>query len=167
MRYGIATLLLFTFFGLTWSAGQAGLSSLLSAYGSGANQMPSANLAVNLRAQDPDVHYVMASMLVSSAELDDALREYEKAVALRSDDHVLWVELGRARDLSGDQDGALSASRKAVQLAPYYAQPRWQLGNLLSRAGGTHDEAFMELRRAAASDPTFLPVFIDLVGEKC
>ncbi|MGH9935303.1 MAG: carbohydrate binding domain-containing protein, partial [Blastocatellia bacterium] len=43
----------------------------------------------------------------------------------------------------------------------YYAQPRWQLGNTLLRAG-RYDEAFAELRRASASNPALLPNLIDL-----
>jgi tetratricopeptide (TPR) repeat protein len=42
--------------------------------------------------------------------------------------------------------------RRAVALAPSYAEQRWHLGNALLRAG-RNDEAFAELRRAADADP--------------
>jgi hypothetical protein len=51
-----------------------------------------------------------------------------------------------------------------VTLAPFYAQPRWQLGNILVRAG-QKDEGFAELRRAGAADPTLLPGIIDLAWQ--
>ncbi|MBD0327345.1 MAG: hypothetical protein ICV68_12985, partial [Pyrinomonadaceae bacterium] len=46
--------------------------------------------------------------------------------------------------------------RRAVELAPAYAYPRWLLGNLLLRAG-RGDESFQELRRAAQADPKLRP----------
>jgi hypothetical protein len=74
---------------------------------------------------------------------------------------MLWLELGMARDQSGDTQGAITAFKEATRLAPFYAHPRWQLGNTLIRAG-RYDEAFVELRAAVASDPKLFPNLIDL-----
>jgi hypothetical protein len=74
---------------------------------------------------------------------------------------VLWLDLGLARDQANDVDGALAAFRESVRLAPFYAQPRWQLGNTLFRAG-RRDEAFAELRRSITSNPKLLPQAISL-----
>jgi len=59
---------------------------------------------------------------------------------------------------------AVAAARQATQLAPYYAQPHWQLGNLLVRAGRA-EEGFGELRLAGASNPRLLPPIIDLARQ--
>src|SRR5207248_5094136 len=59
---------------------------------------------------------------------------------------------GRARAALGDTDGGIAALRRAVELAPNYAEQRWHLGNALLRAG-RNEEAFAELRRAADADP--------------
>jgi hypothetical protein len=59
---------------------------------------------------------------------------------------------------------AVAAARQATQLAPYYAQPHWQLGNLLVRAGRA-EEGFGELRLAGASNPKLLPPIIDLARQ--
>src|SRR5207249_2929151 len=48
---------------------------------------------------------------------------------------------------------AITALQKSIRLAPSFAQPRWQLGNLLY-AEGRYDEAFSQLRLASRSDPT-------------
>jgi hypothetical protein len=80
---------------------------------------------------------------------------------LRPRDYLLWLELGRARDRANDAPGALAALEHAVRLAPAYAQPRWQFGNALFRAG-RYEEGFGELRRASLSDPALLPSLIDL-----
>jgi hypothetical protein len=65
------------------------------------------------------------------------------------------------RDQNQDQEGALRALRQSVALAPYYAEPHWQLGNLLLRMGQM-DEAFSELRQAAIANPFLWPNVIDL-----
>jgi hypothetical protein len=81
-------------------------------------------------------------------------------VQLRPRDYYLWMMLGINRDFSQDQEGALRALRQAAVLAPSYAQGHWQLGNLLLRMGQP-DQAFIELRRAAMTNPTFWPNVID------
>lgn len=80
---------------------------------------------------------------------------------LRPRDYYLWLVLGVTRDAAQDQEGALRALRQSALLAPSYAKPNWQLGNLLLRMGQI-DQAFVELRKAARSDPSTLPVIIDL-----
>jgi len=65
------------------------------------------------------------------------------------------------RDLNNDQQGAMSALRESVTLAPAYAKPHWLLGNLLLRMDQAN-EAFRELMFAADRDPSLLPNVIDL-----
>ncbi|HXT63741.1 MAG TPA: hypothetical protein VN696_11960, partial [Pyrinomonadaceae bacterium] len=88
-------------------------------------------------------------------------REHYEAVRERPDDYALWLSYARALELAGDADTAIAAARRAIPLAPAYAQPHYQLGNLLLRSGQT-TEAFSELRLAGISDPSLLPGIIDL-----
>lgn len=118
-------------------------------------------MAEELRPQDPDAHQTRARLFEAAGEHVAAASKLEDAVALRPRDHFLWVELGLARDQAGETEAAIVAFKKATQLAPYYAQPRWQFGNLLLRAG-RYGEAFAELRGAVASNPALLPNTIDL-----
>lgn len=117
--------------------------------------------AINTTPDDPEAHSGRALVLLNTQGLIVALPEYERAVALRPNDYFLWLELGRARDMADDEPGAIAALEQSVRLAPFYAQPRWQLGNVLFRAGRV-EEAYRELRRAALSDVAFLPNLIDL-----
>ncbi|MCM3874771.1 MAG: tetratricopeptide repeat protein [Pyrinomonadaceae bacterium] len=149
---------------LFWNAGRAGLSSLLSSYGATTNQIAAADLAVELSQRDPHANYLRATILRANNDLAGAINEYNRAISLRPDDYGLWLSLARARALNDETDEALAASRQAVKLAPYYAHPRWQLGNLLLRAG-EQDEAFKELRVAGASNPSLLPAVIDLAWQ--
>ena len=95
----------------------------------------------------------------SAANLAAAVGEYRRAVEVEPNDYRYWMELGRALEAAGDEQNGEKAMRRAVELAPFYSQPRWQYGNLLLRQGRV-DEAFVELARAAAADPAMqAPVF--------
>ena len=124
------------------------------------SQLAPANAAVRLDTTNPDAHYVRATILEAS-DLTPAIAEHYQAALARPDDYVLWLSLARARELNGETDGAIAAARQAVPLAPDYAEPHYQLGNILLRAG-QNDEAFKELSLAGTSNPTLLPGIIDL-----
>ena len=119
------------------------------------------NRALQLAPNDPEARTVRGLLLSYYGEYSDAAVELERAAELRPRDYYLWLELGMTRDQLGDQEGAERALRESVRLAPDYAKPAWQFGNLLFRLGHL-DDAFAELRRAAKSDPTLLPATIDL-----
>lgn len=168
--YILASIALIACLPAIWVIGRAGLSRLLSEYVVRSSLLPSENLAnavvladeaALLAPSDPAAHRARAIALIDAGQLDEAIREYERAIALRPGHYSLWVELGRARDQAEDEQGALAAFTEAARLAPYYAQPHWQLGNVLFRMG-RREEAFAELRRAALSDLTLLPAAIDL-----
>lgn len=149
---------------LIWLSGRAGFASLLYTYAASSNQLAAANAAVRLSPGDPEAHYIRGAILEAGGDLGAAIAEYNEAIVRRPDDYVLWLGLARAQELNGQATMAISAARQAAQLAPYYAQTHWQLGNLLVRAGQT-EEGFGELRLAGASDPRLLPTIIDLAWE--
>lgn len=170
LQYTVACLALIGCLLMIRATARVGLSRLLSEYTvrtslspseSKANALSTANQAVRLAPNDPAAYRGRAVALVENGQVEEAIPDYERAVRLRPNHYALWLELGRARDQADDQQGALEAFKEAARLAPYYAQPRWQLGNVLFRMG-RREEAFAELRRAAMSDVTMLPVAIDL-----
>lgn len=143
------------------ASARAGLSRLLSEYGSAADSLESTKRALDFNSADPEAHYTYAVALAEADRGDDAALEFERAVSLRPEDYFLWQELGRAREDSGDSDGAVAALRRAIKLAPDYSQPHWQLGNLLLRRNELVP-AFTEMRAAAASDPELFAMMADL-----
>jgi tetratricopeptide (TPR) repeat protein len=161
LRIGLAIIVAVVCVWGSVKAWQTGASRLLTHHGRTARLQVQTELAINKTPSDPEAHSGRAFVLLNSGRLADALPEYERTVALRPRDYFLWLELGRARDMNNDEQGALAALEQSVRLAPVYAQPRWQLGNVLFRAGRV-EEAFREMRRAALSDVTLLPNFIDL-----
>ncbi len=125
------------------------------------NSLAAADEAVRLGPSDPESHHARGIALVDQGRAADAVKEFELAAVLSPRDFEIWLKLGSAREDAGDDQGALAAYQQAIQCAPFYAQPRWHLGNLLLRMGRT-EEAFKEMRRAAESDPMLLPALIDL-----
>ena len=159
---GICLLILFLL--LIWLSARAGFASLLYTYAATSNQLAAANAAVSLSSGDPEAHYLRGAILEAGGDLTAAIAEYNEAIVRRPDDYVLWLSLARAQELNGQAPMAIAAARQATQLAPYYAQPHWQLGNLLVRAGRA-EEGFGELRLAGASNPRLLPPVIDLAWQ--
>ena len=120
-----------------------------------------ADRAVVLLPADAETRAGRADVLQRLEDYAQARDEFARSVQLRPRDYYLWMLLGVTRDQNRDQEGALRALRQSVALAPSYAQPRWQLGNLLLRMGQS-DQAFVELRRAAESTPSLWPNVDDL-----
>ena len=81
-----------------------------------------------------------------------ATTDLRRAVALRPFDYTLWMALGQSFEASGDQVAAINSLNQAVLCAPFYAQPRWKLGNTLLKSG-QRDAAFQHLAVAGSSDP--------------
>ncbi|MEJ7712233.1 MAG: tetratricopeptide repeat protein [Pyrinomonadaceae bacterium] len=99
-----------------------------------------------------------------SSDFLAAARDYEQVIALRPHDYVAWLDLGSAREKLGDPAGASEAYRQAIRLAPFYAEPYWELGEALLQMN-RKTEAFAELRRAVASEPGWIDDIIDLANE--
>lgn len=154
----IISLIICLWFG--WTAGRIGYSRLLVVEGLKSNLLDPVNKAVHISPLDPETHSTRGLMLWSQDRQAEAMEEFQRAARLRPRDYFLWLQLGMARDLAGEQ-GAIEALEQAVLLAPHYAQPRWQLGNVLLRAG-QRDRAFTELHLAAMNEPTLFPNLIDL-----
>ena len=149
---------------LIWFSSRAGYAAFLVASAASNYDLAAAKAAVDLSPKNPDAHFILGGLLEASGDGAAAMPHYQTAVALRGQDYVLWIQVARSRELAGDVAGAIDAARSAVNLAPFYAQPRWQLGNMLVRTG-QQDEGFAELRVAGAADPTLLPGIIDLAWQ--
>ena len=116
-----------------------------------------AHYLTTLAPSDPMPHYAAAVFLEQSFEPTDierALREYETAAGLTPENFLYWLDLGRARERSGDAEGAERALRRALTLAPNYSRVQWALGNALLRQG-RREEAFAEIQKAVSGDPAF------------
>src|SRR5258707_4605443 len=149
---------------LAWAAGQAASTGWARTLGEDADRTDdaaAADRAVSLSPSDAETHAVRGEVLQRIDDCPRAVAEFQRAVQLRPRDYYLWMMLGVTEDQNGDQQTALFALKQSVSLAPTYAKPRWQLGNLLLRMNQI-DQAFAELRRAASESSELLPNVIDL-----
>jgi cytochrome c-type biogenesis protein CcmH/NrfG len=78
-----------------WTSWRCGASRLLTYHSRIEGLLAQSDNATNMTPDDPEAHSVRASVLLNLNELDGALAEYERAVALRPKDYLLWLELGR------------------------------------------------------------------------
>lgn len=132
-----------------------------------ARDFATAEAAARLAPDDPTSHLALARLHRVSFQpesLPVSLAEYERAARLAPNDFLVWLEVGRARGSAGDAEGGAAALRRAIELAPAYAQPRWHLGNLLLRSGRA-EEAFAELRLAADADSSLRPQVFNLAWQ--
>ncbi len=107
---------------------------------------------------DPQTHYssaVLHEKSLSPEDWEKSVAEYEKAAALSPNDYLLWLALGKARERNGDPAGAEKAFRRALELAPNYAETHWTLGNNLLRQGN-FEAGFDEIRTSAVSSDKFV-----------
>lgn len=112
---------------------------------------------IDLAPSDPQTHYTAAALYektFNSTDLTRSLSEYESAAALSPNNYLMWLNLGRIRNLNGDIDGADAAYSRAAFLAPNYAQVQWVYGNFMIRQDKT-DEGFTLIAKAAAANPEY------------
>jgi tetratricopeptide (TPR) repeat protein len=159
-RVGLILAIFFAL-GFGWFAVRWQIGSLLAEFTSATqpNAPTVAEIAVALAPSDPMANWFRASaardVFASATEKqNDALEKYERITRLAPNDYRWWIELGRARERADDAAGAEAAFRRAVELAPAYTFPQWQLGNFYLRQG-ENEKALAALRKSAASNSVY------------
>jgi hypothetical protein len=148
-----------TLFG-AWKAGRWYIGNAFADFAPSVDEggVDTTRYALTLAPGDPLVYWGAANLEKATLDpnrMPEAVRLYEEAVRRSPNDYRYWQDLGLVREQTGDSAGGEKALRRAIELAPAYARPRWYLGNLLLRAGRT-DEAFAELKIAADAHPTIM-----------
>ncbi len=146
--------LIFGWFAVRWQMGNM-LAQLTTAADPNAKEI--AELAVNLAPRDPLSNWLLADTKreVFSPDAESAIaNNYKTVVKLSPNDFRWWVELGRAYEQAEDNREAEKAYLRAVELAPFYTYPHWQLGNFYLRRNES-DKGFEELKKAAETNPVY------------
>jgi tetratricopeptide (TPR) repeat protein len=110
-----------------------------------------------LAPSDPFVSWLFATSDNNSFDPTKSaatVQNFEEVIRLSPNDYRWWIELGRVREQVDDSSGSEQALKRSIELAPTYAYPRWQLGNFYLRQGRP-EEAFDQLKLAAANNPTY------------
>ena len=116
---------------------------------------------VELRPDDAEAHYNLATSLLSLARHADAIRHFQRAIALAPDHAKAYNNLSSALRGSGRFAEAEEAAHKAVTLAPDLVTASNNLGIALTERGRI-DEAVDCFRRAIALKPDFAEGFFNL-----
>lgn len=148
-RIGIAAIiagaLFFAWFGVRWRVGNM-LAELTPV--SQANAAEIAQFAHRLAPSDPVPLWLAAVKAKENLADDDpgrAISLFENAVRRSPGDFRWWLELGRGYEQAERFDEAELAFKSAIELAPVYSFPRWQIGNFYLRRNRAED-AFAELK---------------------
>jgi hypothetical protein len=152
--FAVALLLIFG-----WFAIRTQIGSLLAEQTSSTQDdaVERARIAADLAPSDPRPNWLEAVKLRQTLEPADR----ERSVALLEDavrkapfDFRIWTELARGYEQAERYADAERSLRRSIELAPFYAVPRWQLGNFLLREDRT-DEAKAELKRATETSSIY------------
>ncbi len=143
--------LVFGWFAVTRQLGNM-LAELTPPSASNAGQV--ADVAVGFAPRDPLANWFAASVgknVFTPESVENSVKLYENVVRLAPFDFRWWIELGRAYEDAEKYEQAENALHRAVELAPNYVYPHWQLGNFYLRRDRA-DEAFAELKKATAAN---------------
>jgi protein O-GlcNAc transferase len=104
------------------------------------------------RPETAEVHYNLASLLKSTARLDEAVDAFRAAITLRPEYPDALSNLAVVLLRQSKCDEAIICCRQAIAIAPEHAAAHNNLGNALRRAGRL-DEAIECYREALAHPP--------------
>ena len=155
--------LVLAWFGIRWQLGNmlANLTLLTDA-----NAPAAAVLAVDLAPSDPLANALRAA---TSDQIQDdsnvpSLDRAEQTVRLAPFDYRWRVNLGRALEQDDQISRAEAELKRAVELAPAFAYPRWHLGNFYLRQN-RFDEAFAQLKEATKNNTEYREQVFSLAWE--
>lgn len=112
--------------------------------------------ATRLEPADPRNWYLLGLYWQYNLEDTDtarAIQAYTIALSLNPRSAEMWSDLGTAYEAEGNFPAARDAFLHARRAYPLSAEASWRYGNFLLRQGEL-DAAFLEMRRAAESEPS-------------
>jgi len=143
----IVIALAFAWFGVRWQVGSM-LGELTQP--SQENALEVAQAAISLAPGDPQPRWLLATKMkeeFDEASIAESIRNFQEAVRRSPKNYRWWIELGRAYEQAERYEEAERSFKQAVELAPAYTFPQWQIGNFLLRQDRV-DEAFAHLTTA-------------------
>lgn len=98
-------------------------------------------------------HYNQGARLLDQGRPEEALKEFEAALALEPDRDATYALLGNAAAAAGRPEDALRYYRRALEMNPREAAHHNNLGILLARSGEL-EEALAQFQQALQLDPS-------------
>lgn len=109
---------------------------------------------VQLFPQDERAHNQLGNFYFGQQKWDNAISEYEKAIAIDSSYSQPYNQMGYAYRFTEHFDKAEVAFRKYIELIPDDPNPYDSYAELLLKTG-RHDESIVQYEKALSYDPTF------------
>lgn len=97
-------------------------------------------------------HQVLARDHFDRGRYAEAIDEIQEALELNPEFPDLLNQLGLARSMNGDREGAVAAFQRALHLNPHYVEARLNLAIVLNDLG-RYDEALREFEMDRPRDP--------------
>lgn len=141
--------ILFGWFSVRWQIGNL-LAEVTSPNAENAGN--SAETAYNFSPTDPLANWLSASIQKESDP--NYVEGFENVVRLSPNDFRWWIQLGRAYEQADKPVKAEKAFLRAIEIAPNYTFPRWQIGNFYLRQNKP-EKAFAELKKAAETNAIY------------
>ena len=158
IRVGLIALVIialaFGWFAVRWQIGNM-LAELTSPTDPNVREI--AALAHRFSPGDPMTNWLIASSrknVFTPEAINATAKSFENVARLSPNDFRWWVELGRAREQAEEIEFAEKAYLRAVEIAPSYTYPHWQLGNFYLRQNRS-EEAFAELKKTASTNSIY------------
>jgi serine/threonine protein kinase/Flp pilus assembly protein TadD len=122
------------------------------------------------REREPNIfwlsmHLGLMTLAANLKSADEAIQHFHEALAARGHNAQVHIMICHALQAKGDEEGALKAAGKAVELDPAGAPAHHTLGSLQMELGDL-DGAYQSFRKAAELDSVnFYP--LDALGQVC
>jgi len=105
-------------------------------------------------AETANAHNNRGTLFLAEGRYDEAIGEFERAIAAREDSGIALLNLARARYKKKDYDGAVGALGDHARAKPRSKEGETLLANIAMERGRT-DEADAHFRKALSYDPNF------------
>lgn len=143
--------LVFGWFSIRWQFGNMLVDLTLA---TAPNAKSVSGMALSLAPSDPTTNRFAANVesnVFSPDKMDKSLLLSENAVRFAPFNFEWWLFLGRNYEQAEQYEKAEKVFLHALELAPNYTLPSWQLGNFYLRRG-RDAEAFAQLKKAAENN---------------
>jgi tetratricopeptide (TPR) repeat protein len=110
------------------------------------------NHTLKCTRDNPVAHNNLGMAFMPEGKVNDAIGEYQKALAIEPNYTLVHFNLGAAYGQNGDWDKAIEQYQKTIDLQPDYLQARNNLADALLRTGHS-DEALQQLQEALMQSP--------------
>jgi protein O-GlcNAc transferase len=108
-----------------------------------------------------DFHFNLANRLFAQGKRDEAIENYEKAIAIKPDWAEAYANIGSARSQQGDHDAAIAYYQKAVAYKPELEVLHFNLGNSFLHQG-KYEEAIANYQNTLKIKPDWPEVHANI-----